>query len=560
MPRYLITSGLPYINGVHLGNLAGSQLPADVYARFLRLRGEEVLYICGTDEHGTPAELAAAKANDEVSEYCRRQHDVHKGFGGDFDLSFDHFGRSSSKQNRELTQAIAKKLEENGYIEEREVRQLYSPADGRFLPDRYVVGTCPHCGHDPARGDQCDGCTHVLDPLDLINPRSAISGSDHLEVRTSRHLFLLQSRLADTLRTFVDEHDAWPPLVRSIALKWLDEGLEDRCITRDLAWGIPVDRPGFEGKVFYVWFDAPIAYIAATREWADADPAARDWKRWWYDADDVHYVQFMGKDNVPFHTITFPAALLGTGEPWKFVDYIKGLNWLTYCGGKFSTSDGRGVFLEEALELLPSDYWRYYLIAHAPESNDSDFSWEHFAAVVNKDLADVFGNFVNRTLRFASSRFGSQIPEGGEWTDEESRLADALRTRIAEYTENLDRLHFRKAVQELRAIWSLGNGYLERLAPWRLIKTEPERAACVVRAAINLVRIFSVLASPLIPATADKVLAALEIEPEKREWIQPDLTAELTRLAPGRSFSPPEVLFEKIDEDRIAAWKTRFGE
>ena len=339
MKRYLITSALPYINGIkHLGNLVGSMLPADVYARYLRLRGHEVLYICATDEHGTPAELAAQEAGLSVEEFCAQQHELQARIYAGFGLSFDYFGRSSSLQNCQLTQHFGNRLADQGLIEERVVKQLYSREEGRFLPDRYVVGTCPHCGYEAARGDQCENCTRLLDPTDLIDPHSAVSGSRDLEVRDSKHLFFRQSQLAPRLRDWIGSRDGWPRLTTSIALKWLDEGLEDRGITRDLTWGVPVARKGFENKVYYVWFDAPIEYIGATKEWADAAPDGHDWKSWWYDPTDVEYVQFMAKDNIPFHTIMFPAMIMGTAEPSKLADYIKVFNWLNYYWGKFSTS------------------------------------------------------------------------------------------------------------------------------------------------------------------------------------------------------------------------------
>ncbi|MFQ5350106.1 MAG: methionine--tRNA ligase, partial [Thermoanaerobaculia bacterium] len=355
MSRVLITSALPYINGIkHLGNLVGSMLAADVYARFQRQLGSEVLFLCATDEHGTPAELAALEEGLPVAEYCRRQHEIQADIYRRFALSFDWFGRSSSPQNHELTRHLCAKLDEHGLVEERLMRQVYSLTDERYLPDRYIIGTCPHCGYEAARGDQCENCTRVLDPTDLVEPRSAVSGSTDLEVRETRHLFLLLSKLQGRVEEWVGSRQGWSVLVSSIARKWLTEGLRDRCITRDLEWGVPVDRPGFEGKVFYVWFDAPIEYIAATREWADATPAGekRDWRSWWFDVDDVRYVQFMGKDNVPFHSVTFPATLLGSGEPWQLVDTIKGFNWLSYYGGKFSTSGRRGVFMDQALDKL----------------------------------------------------------------------------------------------------------------------------------------------------------------------------------------------------------------
>lgn len=439
MTRYLITSALPYINGIkHLGNLVGSMLPADVYARYMRQRGHEVLYICATDEHGTPAELAAAVAGLPVAEFCRQQYEAQAAVYEGFELSFDHFGRSSSPQNRELTQRFGRQLAENGCIDERVIKQVYSRADKRFLPDRYVIGTCPHCGYEAARGDQCENCTRLLDPTQLIKPRSAVNGSDDVEFRDSRHLYFQQSRLAPDLRSWIESREGWPILTTSIALKWLNEGLEDRGITRDLEWGVPVDRVGFEGKVYYVWFDAPIEYIAATKERSDELGTGDDWKSWWLEATDVNYVQFMAKDNIPFHTIMFPATIMGTREPWKLADYIKGFNWLNYYGGKFSTSRQHGIFMDGALEILPADYWRYFLIANAPESDDASFTWELFAAQVNKDLADTLGNFVNRVLTFSRKRFGDQVPAGNPAGDEERQLGEQLATLLTEYQANLD--------------------------------------------------------------------------------------------------------------------------
>jgi methionyl-tRNA synthetase len=558
MTRHLITSALPYINGVkHLGTLVGSMLPADVYARYLRLRGESVLFICATDEHGTPAELAAVEEGLDVAEYCRRQHAVQRDLGARFQLSWEHFGRSSSEQNKELTQHFARRLEDEGFIEERVTEQVYSVDDGRFLPDRYIIGTCPHCGYEAARGDQCENCTRLLEPTDLIESRSAVSGSTNLEVRESRHLFLKQSALADEVRAWIDKQDGWPVLTTSIAYKWLDEGLRDRGITRDLEWGVPVDRPGFENKVFYVWFDAPIEYIASTREWADLDPDHREWRSWWYEADDVTYTQFMGKDNIPFHTVSFPCTLIGSREPWKLASYIKGFNWLDYYGGKFSTSRGVGVFMDDALELLPADYWRYFLIANAPESSDSSFTWEAFAGAVNKDLADTFGNFVNRCLTFTERAAGPQLPSGGDDGEAEHALVTELTERVQAYGANLGDRQFRKAAAELRAVWAAGNAYWEQAEPWKAVKSDVDRAAVVMRTGVNLVRLFALLATPVIPASAERVLDA--VAPGLPVQWPDDVGAALHTLEPGAAFSVPEVLFRKLTDDDIAAWTERFG-
>jgi methionyl-tRNA synthetase len=562
MSRYLITSALPYINGVkHLGNLVGSMLPADAYARFQRARGNDVLFICATDEHGTPAELAAHEAGLPVDEYCAQMHVLQKDLGNRFGLSFDHFGRSHSSQNHEITQHFYHQLDKNGLLEERTTTQVYSVDDKRFLPDRYVIGTCRHCGYERARGDQCENCTRVLDPADLINPRSAVSGSTNIELRDSKHLFLRQSQMVARLREWIDSRKEWPILVTSIARKWLDEGLKDRSITRDLSWGIPVayqgkTRPGFEGKVFYVWFDAPIEYVGATMEWAEAN--GQDWKRWWREdegAGDVRYVQFMGKDNVPFHTVGFPVTLFGSQEPWKVVDYIKGLNWMNYYGGKFSTSGQRGIFMDQALELLPADYWRWYLLANAPESDDSNFTWEHFQAMVNHELADVFGNFVNRIAKFCAARLGGVVPAGGEYGGLESETTSALTDRLRTLTGLMEAMEFRKAAIELRSMWVIGNEYLQKAQPWAKLKTDPVSAGVSIRYALNLAMVFTGLAQPFIPETTAKVARALSGQSAHLNWPK-EISDTLT---PGSSIEVPDVLFAKLEESQISEWAERFG-
>ena len=569
MARHLITSAIPYINGIkHLGNLVGSQLPADLYARYQRGRGNEVLFLCATDEHGTPAELAAAKAGKPVADYCAEMHTVQAEIARGFRLSFDHFGRSSSPQNHKLTQHFAGRLAEAGLIREVSETQIYSKADGRFLPDRYIEGTCPNCGFESARGDQCDNCTKQLDPVDLINPRSTISGSTDLEQRATKHLYLRQSEMRQQLQDWIDSKTDWPILTTSIAKKWLNDGdgLQDRGITRDLDWGIPVkkgdqDWPGMEGKVFYVWFDAPIEYIACGAEWARAqglDDSA--WERWWRTdkgAEDVTYTQFMGKDNVPFHTLSFPATILGSGEPWKLVDYIKSFNYLNYDGGQFSTSRGRGVFMDQALAILPADYWRWWLLSHAPESSDAEFTWENFQASVNKDLADVLGNFVSRITKFCRSKFGETVPAGGEICPQETALIDALTTRLRAYETFMDEMEVRKSAQELRAIWVLGNEYLQSAAPWVTIKEDADRAAMQTRLGLNLIRLYAVLSAPFIPDASAAMLGAMQAK--DATWTEGDLGAWLNALPAGHAFTVPEVLFTKITDEQREEWQTRFA-
>ena len=568
MARILITSAIPYINGIkHLGNLVGSQLPADLYARYMRGRGNEVMFLCATDEHGTPAELAAAKAGQPVEDYCKEMHAVQTELSNGFRLSFDHFGRSSSPHNHRLTQHFAGRLADAGLIEEVVEKQIYSATDGRFLPDRYVEGTCPNCGYDKARGDQCENCTKQLDPTDLIDPRSATSGATDLEVRETKHLHLRQSTMKDQLDDWISSKRDWPILTTSIAKKWLHDGdgLQDRGITRDLNWGVPVkkgdlDWPGMEGKVFYVWFDAPIEYIACSAEWAEANGKSdADWERWWRidkGADDVRYVQFMGKDNVPFHTLSFPATIMGSGEPWKVVDYIKSFNYLNYDGGQFSTSQGRGVFMDQALEILPADYWRWWLLSHAPENSDSEFTWENFQASVNKDLADVLGNFVSRVTKFCRSKFGEVVPAGGDFGPQEQALINALTTRIHAYQGHMDAMEVRKSASELRAIWGLGNEYLQEVAPWTAFKSEPDRAAAIVRLALNLIRLYAVLSRPFIPDASTAMLSAMQTD--NTDW-PGDLAEALTALPPGHTFTVPDVLFAKVRDEEREGWQEKFA-
>ena len=568
MARILITSAIPYINGIkHLGNLVGSQLPADLFARYKRARGDEVMFICATDEHGTPAELAAAKAGKPVAEYCTEMHEVQAEIARGFGLSFDHFGRSSSAQNRALTQHFAAKLGENGLIEVVTEKQVYSVADNRFLPDRYIEGTCPNCGYEKARGDQCENCTKQLDPTDLINPRSAVSGSTELEVRETRHLYLRQSKLRDKLDQWIDSKTDWPVLTTSIAKKWLHDGdgLQDRGITRDLDWGVPAQFPGapwdgMEGKVFYVWFDAPIEYIAATHEWADSNGLSdNDWYRWWRTdkgAEDVRYVQFMGKDNVPFHTLSFPATIMGSGEPWKLVDYIKSFNYLNYDGGQFSTSQGRGVFMDQALSILPADYWRWWLLSHAPENSDSEFTWENFQVSVNKDLADVLGNFVSRVTKFCRAKFGEDVPAGGDWGAQEKALMATLENDLRAYEQFMDDMEIRKAAGALRAIWVAGNEYLQSAAPWVVFKDDPARAAAIIRLSLNLIRFYAVLSAPFIPQAAASMLEAMGTD--DGGWPE-DVETALSALPAGHAFEVPEVLFAKIKDEEREEWQERFA-
>ena len=554
--KILVTCALPYVNGLpHLGHLAGCLLPSDVYARFNRLIGNEILYIGGTDEHGTPSELGAKKENMDVYDYTTKYHNLHKDIYEKFNLSFDYFGRTSSKENTEISQQIARELAHNGYIEEREVEQVFSVDDNMFLPDRYIVGTCPYCGATNARGDQCESCTKVLDPKDLIDAHSVVSGSKNLEVRKTKHLYLKLSKLSDKVRDWVNTRK-WNKLTVGIANKWLDEGLEDRCITRDLKWGIPVPAdifPDMKDKVFYVWFDAPIGYISITKELL-----GDGYKKWWLEscgAKDEKYVEFMGKDNVPFHSIMFPATLIGANEDYKKVDVLKGLSYLNFNGGKFSKSAQRGIFADSAIEEFPADYWRYWLIKNAPETDDTDFTFERFAEEINKDLNDVLGNFVLRVLKFYSSKIGTTLQHNPSNGEKEQAVKAELKSRIESYTKYLSEMEFRKAMNELRAIWVLGNTYIDEMAPWSVFKTDAEKSGEILAFAMNLMRVFLILARPIIPETAEKILGAIHTS---GDWIM-DVDKEMNAIAKGHDFEIPASVFTKISPEKVAELNEKYN-
>jgi methionyl-tRNA synthetase len=400
-----------------------------------------------------------------------------------------------------------------------------------------------------------------LDPEELIHPRSSISKSTKLELRKTEHVFLLQSKWSNTLRNWIDAQKDFSAFVRSIALKWLDEGLKDRCISRDLKWGVSIPLKGLEHKVFYVWFDAPIAYIAATKAWADQNPVKRDWKSWWLTdtPEDVYYVQFMAKDNIPFHSITFPTTLMASQMNWKQVDFIKGFNWLTYYGKKFSTSAGFGVFMDQALDVFPAEYYRYWLLANAPEGSDAAFTWEQFIQTINKDLCGLLGNFVNRVLRFAQTHFGQAVPPSCAWEPQDLAMAQTLDAYIDLYQSHLKAMNFRKAIAQLRGIWSLCNEYITQEAPWTCLKSNPERAATLIAISINLIAIVAQLAWPILPKSCEAILTKLNASNLLGLWPKHPMHNALTQFASGHPIEIIDLLFEKIPNEILPALTQRFG-
>ena len=533
--KYLITSALPYINGeLHIGHLIGCYLPSDVYARFCRAMGRDVLYVCGADEHGTPAIVGAAKEHIPVKEYTDKYYEKHLRAVSDFKLSFDLYGRTHTDLQETLVQDLFARLEEQGLIEERETVQPFSVDDNMFLADRQIEGTCPKCGYEKARGDQCDNCSATYEANELKNPHSAISGSTNIEMRKTKNLFFLASKVEGKWKEWLKEHaPKWSKTASSIAMGWANEGLHDTSITRDLSWGIPVNKPGYENKVFYVWFDAPWGYVSISQA------ANKDWESWWKNPD-CFYAQFMGKDNVKFHSVFFPEQELAMNDNWKTVDLLKAVNFLNFEGGKVAKSTGNGIFLDEALNIAPSDCWRYALMSSAPETDDTDFTMARFADVVNKDLNGMLGNFVSRVCKLSAKNFGDIVPEGNG-IDED--LAGRINTKITDLTNALEKCEFRDAVFALRSLWAIANEYMTVKEPWALVKNGDTKAAAnALNECFQMIDLFARVSAPFIPDAAEKMQNVFE---NKHDLSWP--TKYEHRIETNEKFVVPENLFSRIE-------------
>lgn len=465
----LITSALPYVNNVpHLGNIIGAVLSADVFARFNRLRGKNTLYICGTDEYGTATETKALEEGLTPQQICDKYHKLHAEIYAWFNIQFDYFGRTTTPHQTKIAQDIFWKLHKNGFILEDSVEQLHCAACDRFLADRFVEGTCPLCKYDDARGDQCDKCGKLINATELIDPRCKICKATPA-IKTSRHLFLDLPKLQPEVeawfkKTTEAENNSWTTTAKVIAASWLKDGLKPRCITRDLKWGTPVPLDGYSDKVFYVWYDAPIGYPSITNNYVD------DWEKWWKNPQQVQLYQFMAKDNVPFHSIIFPACQLGTRDNYTIVNHLVAVEYLNYEDTKFSKSRGTGVFGSDARETgIAADIWRFYLLYIRPESQDSNFSWDDFMTKNNSELLNNVGNFVNRALVFVSNNFDGIVPEMN-LTDDDKQIVAAINLEIKAYLELLSGAKLRDGLRHLLNISRLGNQHIQATKPWELVK------------------------------------------------------------------------------------------
>ncbi|MBL0690106.1 MAG: methionine--tRNA ligase [Alphaproteobacteria bacterium] len=501
--KILTTSALPYVNGLqHLGHLAGNNLPTDLYSRFLRQKGYEVLSVCGADMHGAAIEIGAEKEGLSVLDYSEKYFKKIISVYKKFNISYDIFGKTSIKENFELTQEIAKRLLENGFLVEKTIEMFFSKVDNRFLMDRLIEGVCPFCDFSNARGDQCDKCGELLTPQELKNPFSKISGDKNLELKKTRHLFLQLGKLKPKLEEWL-ANKRWDNTTAGIVKKWMKVELKDRCITRDLEWGVPVPFPNFENKVFYVWFDAPIAYLAMTKKLCldrNIDP-----NEWIKDNNSTMWTQFMGKDNIVFHSIIFPAILLGADQNWKLVDTIKGLNFLNFEGEKFSKSNNVGIYLEDAIKLYQSDMLRYYLIINSPETDDFNFKVELFKDTINKDLNNTLGNFVSRVTKFTAKYFDDNVPVPCQFTQEDVSFFDNIQSILDDYHRNMFSLNIKKSAENVRSLWIQGNKFITDNEPWKIVKNDRERTATILFICFQLIDLFRRTMKPIIPDTADKL-------------------------------------------------------
>ena len=540
--RTLITSALPYANGpVHIGHLAGVYVPADIYARYLRLKGEEVLFIGGSDEHGIPITIKARKEGVTPQDIVDRYHGMIKRSFEEFGITFDIYSRTTSEIHKKTASDFFRTLYDKGAFTEQESEQYYDEEAGQYLADRYITGGCPHCGNEKAYGDQCEQCGTSLSPTDLINPKSALSGAVPV-MRTTKHWYLPLDQHEAWLRQWIlEEHKEWKSNVYGQCKSWLDLGLQPRAVSRDLDWGVPVPVEGAEGKVLYVWFDAPIGYISNTRELLPDD-----WERWWKE-DDTRLVHFIGKDNIVFHCIVFPAMLKAEGS-FILPENVPSNEFLNLEGDKISTSRNWAVWLHEYLEEFPGkqDVLRYVLTANAPETKDNDFTWKDFQARNNNELVAVFGNFVNRALVLTQKYFDNKVPAAGVLTDyDRNTIADAQKVKEA-VEQLLETYHFREAQKEAMNLARIGNKYLADAEPWKTAKTDMERTATILNIALQITANLSIVFEPFLPFSTIKLRTFLQAE--GLQWSQ---LGAFDLLTEGHMLGKAELLFEKIEDEVI---------
>lgn len=540
--RILVLCALPYTNAIpHIGNIVGSHLPADIFARYCRMKGYETLFLGGTDENGTPTEIAALELNITPRELTDKLYVVHKQIYDWFNISYDNFSRTSREIHHKTTQEFFTQIYKKGFISEGFIKMPYCENDKLFLPDRYVEGTCPVCGYEYARGDQCEKCATLLDSDQLINPRCKIDGSTPI-FKETKHLFLELSKLEGRLERWIKKQSHWRKQVTSLALGWIKEGLKKRSITRDLKWGVKVPLEGYEDKVFYVWFDAPIGYISATKEWATNIGKPQEWKKYWFDEKTLIF-NFLGKDNIPFHTIFWPGMLIAHGRynlPYNVVGY----QFCNYEGDKISKSRNWGIFCENLIKSdLKPDIWRYYLTYLLPETKDTEFKWEDFENRINNELVANIGNFIHRTLSFAWNNLDGKITRK-KLGKEERGIEERVKRELVKAEELFEEVRLREALSEVLVISAIGNEYFQRNAPWNLIRDNREKCELVIYYSACLCKKVSILLYPFLPESAVKIVSMLGSSYDLK-W--KELTVPLDSIKIDR----PEILFRRIEKSDL---------
>ncbi len=549
--RYTITAALPYANGpVHLGHLAGVYIPADIYTRYLRLQNRDVVFVCGSDEHGVPITLKAKKEGVDPQVVVDRYHEVIQQSFLDFGISFDHYSRTSGAMHHQTASDFFKQLEDNGQFVEQVTGQLYDPEANQFLADRFVTGTCPKCGNTESYGDQCEQCGTSHNATDLIDPKSSLSGSAPV-LKQTKHWFLPLDQHEQWLKDWIlkDHKSDWKSNVYGQCKSWIDDGLRPRAVTRDLDWGIPVPVKNAEGKVLYVWFDAPIGYLSATKEWAEKNN--RDWTPYWQDPE-TKLVHFIGKDNIVFHCIIFPSMLKAHGD-FILPDNVPANEFLNLEGDKISTSRNWAVWLHEYLKEFPGqqDVLRYTLTANAPETKDNDFTWADFQARNNNELVAIFGNFINRVTVLTQKYYQGVVPDSGELLDEDRAVLNQLNAHPDVIADSLERYRFREAQMALINVARLGNKYLADAEPWKLIKSDPERTATIMNVALQIAAALAVLSEPFLPFTAAKLKSILGLNHLDKPLSWAAISNNSTYLPQGHKIEQSPLLFRKIEDQEM---------
>jgi methionyl-tRNA synthetase len=543
--KVLVTSAWPYINVTpHIGNLVGSILSADVTARYYRLQGDDVLFVSGSDEHGTPIEVEAIKQGITPKELTDRNHARVSELFKRWNASFDNYTRTESPVHKEFVKETLMKIYSNGYIFSQDTQMLYCQHDNRFLPDRFVEGKCPYCGCERARGDQCDRCGRLLETTALVEPYCVICKNPP-NVKTTRHWYIDLSKLSDRLSKYLTDNEQLPANVKNFSLNWIKEGLNPRAVTRDVEWGIPAPFPGAEDKTIYVWVDAVLGYVSATIEACKNSGMPEKWREFWFNKA-AKTLYFVGKDNIPFHTIILPALLLATGEDYNLPWNVSATEFLQFKGEKASKSQRIGIWIDEALEMFPVDYWRFFLMATRPESKDTNFSWDFFLEKINADLNDTFGNFIHRTLTFVNSKFNGLVPQATKSIEENEPIFQMVKEKIETIAQEIEESKLQSAANTLISLSRAGNQYLNEKEPWNVIKTNKDRAAGIFNVCMQIVKALAVASSPFIPSSADQLWQTLNLKGNASEtkWQE-----ALTPLEAGHRINKPTPLFKKIDAD-----------